>query len=145
MWQLDGKTPPTPMLCVQLSLPHNSSCHALMCHTVFCNACGSGYGMVTEELLDRGSVLVKVPRRLLMTLLTAQASPDYGELIVSAGLNEWQVSDLLNSLLCLSTQIPAAPHHHRRQQNARQVHEQHRVRKRITPSQNGKCGKGLGG
>lgn len=60
-------------------------------HSLSRNAFRSGYGMVTEELLDRGSVLVQVPRRLLMTLLTAQASPEYGELIVSSGLNEWQV------------------------------------------------------
>ncbi|MEW5299247.1 MAG: hypothetical protein WDW36_002280 [Sanguina aurantia] len=60
--------------------------------------------MVTEELLDRGSVLVKVPRRLLMTLTTAQASPEYGTLIVSAGLNEWQA--LLLHLLAERAQGP---------------------------------------
>ena len=47
--------------------------------------------MVCGEDVQRGQVLVRVPKALMMTLDTAKQCPQCGALVTEAGLNEWQV------------------------------------------------------
>ncbi|GLI66009.1 hypothetical protein VaNZ11_009712, partial [Volvox africanus] len=56
------------------------------------------YSLVACEPVRRGQILVRVPRRLLLSPETARASKACGRAIRDAGLNEWQ--SLILHLLC---------------------------------------------
>ncbi|EFJ52648.1 hypothetical protein VOLCADRAFT_120141, partial [Volvox carteri f. nagariensis] len=56
------------------------------------------YSLVADEPVRRGQILVRVPRRLLMSQDTARASEACGRTVREAGLNEWQ--SLILHLLC---------------------------------------------
>ncbi len=47
--------------------------------------------MVSAESVERGQVLVRVPKALMMTLDTAKLCPLSGALVQEAELTEWQV------------------------------------------------------
>ncbi len=50
------------------------------------------HGMITEEHVIRGQVLVQVPSSVMMTWDTARESPLCGAVVKEAELTEWQVS-----------------------------------------------------
>ncbi|GIL45147.1 hypothetical protein Vafri_2473, partial [Volvox africanus] len=56
------------------------------------------YSLVACEPVRRGQILVRVPRRLLLSPETARASEACGRTVREAGLNEWQ--SLILHLLC---------------------------------------------
>lgn len=73
---------------VQALLPKELSCSGLS--TASPCFLRSGFGMVAQEPVSRGQVLVRVPTKLLMTFQTAELSERCGDLVRDAKLTEWQ-------------------------------------------------------
>lgn len=73
------------------------SCPCCSCYVPYMNTCSCRWlrrehGMITEEHVIRGQVLVQVPSSVMMTWDTARESPLCGAVVKEAELTEWQVS-----------------------------------------------------
>ncbi|GAX78440.1 hypothetical protein CEUSTIGMA_g5881.t1 [Chlamydomonas eustigma] len=58
----------------------------------------NNFTMVCKESLEKGRTLIRLPRKILMTIETARKAQDYGHIVDSAALSEWQA--LILHLIC---------------------------------------------